>query len=238
MQPAPPPVRELRTYDELARALRLALLAPQLTEENIAAGCERARREALAGIIVRPCDLDQAARWTGASVALGAAIDWPHGFSTTAVKQYAVRDAVRRGAKEISVPMNTGKLLSRQFQYLEMEFLQLTEACHESGAVLVAHVENRYLTDEHKIVACRIAKRAGADFLAASEPSDLALLAQHARDRIQLSYRDERPLDESLDAVFAAWTAGCTRIESVEAAALLQAWKLRIAPPVTSDGAA
>lgn len=210
-----------------------ALVAPELTEEQLASGCERAKRYGVATLTVRPSDLDLAERWIGASLALGAAIDWPHGFSTTAVKQYAVRDALRRGAKAITVTMNTGKMISRQFQYLEMELLQIAEACHENGALLTVNLETQHLSEEHKIVACRVSKRAGADFLATPEPSDISLLGQYTRDRIQLKLRDAATLDAALAGV----ASGCALIETPHAIEILEAWKSRVVPAATQNHA-
>jgi deoxyribose-phosphate aldolase len=211
--------------------MELPLLAPELTEEHIALGVDAAKQQALSTVTVRPSDLDTAARWTGASIILGAAIDWPHGFSTPAVKQYAVRDALRRGAKEITIPMNTGKLISRQFQYLEMELVQIAEACHEAGALLTVNLETERLTEEHKIVACRVSKRAGVDFLATTDISDIAFLAPYTRERIQLKLRDAG----SIDAVLEALAGGCARIESPHAIEILEAWKSRVVPAATHN---
>jgi len=225
--------REPRTYEDLSKMMELPVLAPELTEEQIRSGCDLARRYALATVTVRPSDLDLAERWTGSSIALGAAIDWPHGYSTTAVKQYAARDALRRGAKEITVTMNTGKLISRQFQYLEMELLQIAEACHEVHALLTVNLESGHLSEEHKIVACRIAKRASVDFLATPESLDIPLLRPHAREKVQLKLRDARTLEAALEA----FAAGCTRIETPHAIEILEAWKARIAPGVSQKNA-
>jgi deoxyribose-phosphate aldolase len=213
--------------------MEMALIAPELTEEQIASGCDSAKRHGVATVTVRPSDLDLAERWTGASIALGAAIDWPHGFSTTAVKQYAVRDALRRGAKEITVVMNTGKMISRQFQYLEMELLQIAEACHEVGALLTVNLETQHLSEEHKIVACRLSKRAGADFLATTEPADIALLTQYTRDRIKLKLLGAATLDETLAGI----ASGCGRIETPHAIEILEAWKSRVVPAATQNHA-
>ncbi len=220
-----------RTCEDLATISELPLLDPQLTEEQVAEGCALAKRLCLGAVIVRPSDLDLAARWTGPSIALSAAVDWPHGYSTTATKQYAVRDALRRGAKEVVVTMNTGKLVSRQFQYLEMELVQIADACHEIHASLTVNLESEYLNDEHKIVACRIAKRASVDFLATPNLADIAILRDHARDKIQLKYRAA----ESLEAALEAFAAGCTRIESSHAEPIIEAWKARLVP-AQSDG--
>ncbi len=213
------------TFEELSKAIELPLTAPELTEEAIAAGCALAKRYGLAAVIVRPADLDQAERWMAPAVALGAAVDWPHGYSTTAVKHYAVRDALRRGAREITIPMNGGKLLSRQFQYLEMELLQIVEACSEVHALLTVHLDTGYLTEEHKIVACRVVKRAGADFIACPDARDIPLLREYTRDRAQLKMQGVATLDAALDAL----ALGCARVETANAADILELWKARLA---------
>jgi deoxyribose-phosphate aldolase len=220
---------ELKTeppaLEDLSKIIELPLLAPELTDEQVSAGCSLARRYGLAAVILRPSDLDSAERWIGSGVALGAVIDWPHGYSTTAVKQYAVRDALRRGAKEITVTMNTSKLVSRQFQYLEMELQQLVDACHEAHALLTVNLESQHLNEEQKIVACRVAKRTRADFLATSDLRDIAFLAQYAQDRVQLKLRAAMTLEAALEA----HAAGCKRIETPNAAEILDAWKNHLA---------
>ena len=224
---------EPRTYEDLATICEFPLLDTQLTEEQVAQGCALAKRLCLGAVIVRPSDLDLAERWTGPSIALSTAVDWPHGYSTTATKQYAVRDALRRGAKEIVVTMNTGKLVSRQFQYLEMELVQIADACHETRALLTVNLESEYLTDEHKIVACRIGKRTGVDFLATPNLADIAILRNHSRDKIQLKYRAA----DSLEAALEAFAAGCTRIESSNAEQVMEAWKARLVPAQSGEHA-
>ena len=214
-----------RTLADLAKTLELPLLAPELTDDAIAAGCNLARRHGLAAVIVRPSDLDSSERWSVSPVALGVVIDWPHGYSTTAVKQYAARDALRRGAKEITVTMNTSKLVSRQFQYLEMELLQIVQACHEVRALLTVNLESRYLSEEHKIVACRIVKRVEADFLATPELHDIAFLGQYTLDRVQLKLREVAMLEVALEA----YAAGCKRIETPNPGEILEACKIRLA---------
>ncbi len=213
-----------RTLEELAKTIDLPLTAPELTEEAVAAGCDLAKHYGLAAVVVRPSDLDVAERWIHAPVALGVVVDWPHGYSTTAVKQYAVRDALRRGAAEITLAVNSGKLISRQFQYLEMELLQIAEACHEVRALLTVHLDTAPLTAEHKIVACRVAKRAGADFIACPDARDISLLREYTRDRVQLKAGGVATLDAALEAL----VLGCARVEAAAAAEILESWKVRL----------
>lgn len=221
----------LPTYEDLAGLLEHSLLRPELTETDVARGCDLAKAYRVAAVLVRPADVDLAVNWMkGSAVALGTVAGWPHGSCSTSVKTYAVRDMLRRGAKEIDTVINTGKLVSRQFQYLEMELAQMADACHQAGAVLKASLQNEFLDHELKVVACRIAKRAGVDYLASAAMEDFAVLAEHLRDRARL--KAAGPV-ESLEDALRFRDAGCTRMASENTAAILDAWKARLSEQPT-----
>jgi deoxyribose-phosphate aldolase len=210
---------------DLAGLIDYALTRTQLSEADVARGCELAKQHAVASVIVRPSDVDLAARWmAGSGVQLGSLADSPHGYSTTAAKTYAARDLLRRGVQEIDTVMNTGKLVSRQFQYLETELLQMAEACHQSGALLKVNLESEFLTEELNIIACRIARRAGADYIGTSKLEDVALLLSHSRDRLKI--KCHAPIGD-LERALGFQSAGCARIEIAEPIPVLEAWKAR-----------
>ena len=211
-----------------------SLLRPELSEEQIIAGCETARSYEVASVCVRPCDTDLAVRQLqNSSVRVGSVVGFPHGSSTTAVKLYEARDLLRRGAREIDMVINIGKLISRQFQHVEMELLQMAEACHQQGALLKVIFENAYLTEELKIVACRICTRSGVDFAKTSTgfaPSgytleDLRLMRAHLPESIQLKAADGvRTLEKALEV----YDAGCSRFGATATADILNAWKAQL----------
>jgi deoxyribose-phosphate aldolase len=224
--PAPKPVAN---YADLAGLVECALTRSEFSEEEIARGCEAAKQLQVASVIVRPSDVDLVVRWlTGSAVRLCAPDGSPHGYATTAAKLYAARDLLRRGVQEIDTVMNTGKLVSRQFQYLETELLQMAESCHQSGALLKVNLECEHLTEELKIVACRIARRAGADYLGTDKLEDVALLLSHSRDRLKI--KSSAPVPD-LETALAFRNAGCSRIELAEPAGILEALKTRIETP-------
>lgn len=183
-------------------------------------------------MIVRPSDVDLVARWmSGSPVRFGTLTDSPHGYSTTAAKTYAARDLLRRGVQEIDTVMNTGKLVSRQFQYLETELLQMAEACHQSNALLKVNLESEYLDEELNIIACRIARRAGADYIGTKKLEDVAILQAHSRDRLKIkSYA----LIPDLETALSFRDAGCSRIEISDPGPILQAWKEKLAASPSS----
>ena len=212
---------------DLAGLIDYALTRSQLSEADVARGCELAKQHGIASVIVRPSDVDLAARWmAGSGVRLGTLADSPHGYSTTAAKTYAARDLLRRGVQEIDTVMNTGKLVSRQFQYLETELLQMADACHQSAALLKVNLESEFLTEELNIIACRIARRAGADYIGTSKLEDVPLLLSHSRDRLKI--KCHAPIAD-LDSALAFQSAGCVRIELTEPVGILEAWRQKLA---------
>ncbi len=213
------------TYADLAGLIEYAVTRSELTETDVSRACDLAKQNGAASVIVRASDVDLAARWmTGSGVRLGTLVDSPHGYSTTAAKTYAARDLLRRGVQEIDTVMNTGKLISRQFQYLETELLQMADACHQSAAVLKVNLESEFLTEELNIIACRIARRAGADYIGTNKLEDVAILLSHSRDRLKI--KCHAPIAD-LETALAFRDAGCGRIELAEPVAVLEAWRLR-----------
>jgi deoxyribose-phosphate aldolase len=211
-----------------------SLVRPELTDDEVMAGCELARKYDVATVSVRPCDVEMAARvLAGSAVKVGSLAGFPHGSSTTAVKLYEARDVLRRGAREIDMVLNIAKLRSRQFQYVETELLQMAETCHKEGALLKVIFENAWLTDELKIVACRICGRAGVDFAKTSTgfaPSgytieDLRLMRAHLPESVGLKAAvGVRTLEKAKEV----YEAGCTRFGATATASILDAWKAEL----------
>jgi deoxyribose-phosphate aldolase len=221
-------------YEDLAGLIEFSLLRTELPEEEVARGCELAKSYQITSLVVRPCDVDLVVRsLAGSDVRIGAIVDVPHGYSTTPAKLYAARDLLRRGVRQIDTVLNTSKLISRQFQYLETELLQMAEACGECGASLAVHIESEYLNEELKIVACRVARRAGAEYIATGCIEEFSLLRTHSRERLKIK---SLAAVDGLDAALALRDAGWSRIQLSDPAPLLDAWKQRLAAKIGPPG--
>jgi deoxyribose-phosphate aldolase len=225
------------TYEELAGVLGCTLVAPQLSNEQVLEGLAAARRYGAGAVSVRPCDIDVAVRTLdGSGVRPGAVCGFPHGSATTGTKLYEGRDLLRRGARDVAMVIGISRLLSREFQHVQTELLQMAESCHKEGATFTVILESGWLTDELKIIACACCERAEADFVAlatgfgpAAAAADLQLVRQHLPDEVGL-VGGAVTLDEAL----ALRTAGCARIETASAGAILDEWKSRLTPAPTA----
>lgn len=224
----------LATYDDLAGILDLPLLNPEFSEEQIAAGCTTARALGLASVIVRPTDVELVAGWMKSSAArVGTVIGWPYGNTTTPVKLYEIRDLARRGAREFEAMINIGKMISRQFAYIETEVLQLVRECREADAALKLVIEPSRMALDLRVIAIRIARRAEVDFISVggslsrtrASVEDLGFVCQRAEPLVKVKAAWTATLDDAL----AAWDAGCSRLSTADPDTVLEAWKARLA---------
>ena len=228
--PRPP----LAAYEDFARLIDHSLVRPELTGGQVLEGLELAKRYGVASVSVRPCDMDLAVRTLqGSPVKPGSVAGFPHGSQNTSTKLFEARDLLRRGAREIDMVIAISSLLSREFQHVQTELSQMSEACHKEGAVLKVILENAYLTDELKIIACRCCERAEVDFVKTSTgfaPSgytlaDVKLMRKYLPEEIGVKAAGGL---RTVDQVLEVYEAGCSRIGSTRTAEFLDEWKKRL----------
>ena len=208
----------------------LTLLDPMLAEEQVAAMCERARRYGLACVTVRASDAQLASKWLVETVC-GSFVGGDGGSGTTAAKLYEIRDLLGRGVREFSTVINLGKLVSRQFQYIELELLQMAQQCKESGAKLKVTLEFPQLAQDLRVIGSKILKRAEvhlgrASSSAAVSDDDLKDLAARFGEVVQL---DAGGNVTTLDEARRLYRLGCVRFTSRDPWLMLEAWKRELA---------
>ena len=232
---APDPRPPLASLSDVAALLDLSLLQPELSSAQVLQALETAKRSGIASVTVRPCDLDLAVRiLQGSSVQPGSVVGFPHGSHTTAAKLYEGRDLLRRGARELDMVIGSPNLLSREFQHVQTELMQMSEACRREGALLKVILETGYLTDDLKIIACGCCERAEVDFVSTSTgfgPSgytlnDLSLLRSNLPEEIRLKAEGEI---RTVDQIVELYQVGCSRAGTRFAAAVLDDWNTRSA---------
>jgi deoxyribose-phosphate aldolase len=216
------------TYDSLASILELTLLGPALTADEVDEGCRTAREYGIAAVVVRPCDVEMVSRWMrGSSVKVASVAGYPYGISTTSAKLYEGRDLLRIGVQELDFVLSPAGLMSRNFQHVETELMQIVRSAHEAGAKLTAVCNNRIVSNDLKIIATKICKRVEADSIAIqhSDP-DLQLIKPLLKDLLRLKRSDAVI---TLDEALASRHAGYSRVTTPNVAPILDAWKQRLA---------
>ncbi|MEO8657853.1 MAG: deoxyribose-phosphate aldolase [Bryobacteraceae bacterium] len=225
----------LTRYEDVAKMIDHSLLRPELTDAQVEEGCRIGREYGVASMTLRPADVDLGVRlMEGSGVKVGTVAGFPHGSSTTATKLYEARDAMRRGAKEVDMVINIGKMLSRQFQYVEMEVLQMAQACREGGALLKVIFENSFLTEDLKVIACKICNRCEVAFAKTSTgyseggatTEDLKLMRRFCAPDVAIKAAGGV---RTLARLLEVYEIGVTRVGATATVTILEDWKAHLA---------
>ena len=205
------------TPKDIAKMLDHSTLQPWLTEDDIRHGCEVALKYDTASVCARPCDvpiLNEMLKGSGVKVC--TVIGFPHGAHQTAIKVAEAKQALAEGCEELDMVLNIGKLKHGDADYVESEIRQLAETAHAASAILKVILETCYLTEEEKILACRLSEKAGADFVKTSTGygsagctiEDLKLMRANVSEAVRIKgsggIRD-------LDTVLSARAVGASR---------------------------
>jgi deoxyribose-phosphate aldolase len=162
-------MKESPSLASLAKMIDHSLLHPTMTDDEIQAGCQIARRYQVATVCVKPYAVAMAKTALARSdVEVCAVIGFPHGNSTTAIKVAETERAILDGATEIDMVINIGKVLGGDWDYVRAEVSTVNQACLDHGALLKVIFETDYLGDEHIIALCRICSQAQVAFVKTS----------------------------------------------------------------------
>jgi deoxyribose-phosphate aldolase len=183
------------TEEKVAKTIDHSLLRPELTVDEVLAGCRLAAAYQVASVCCRPLDVGRCRdALAGSGVLVGTVVGFPHGASTTAVKAFEAERALDEGAVELDMVLPIGWLRSGEDGDVREDIAAVVDVAHPRGAVVKVILENAYLTDEQKVRGCRLSEKAGADFVKTSTgfaPSgstmdDLRLMRASVSDRVKV----------------------------------------------------
>lgn len=219
------------TYEQLAKVIDHSLLRPELTEADVLAGCELAARYHVATVCVKPCDVTLAKEaLKDSDVIVSTVVGFPHGSSVTSIKLAEAQQAMDDGALELDMVINIGKLRSGQHDYVREDIRAICDAAHARGVKVKVIFENAYLTDEEKIIACRLSEEAGADWVKTSTGfapggatlEDLRLMRANVSERVQVKAAGGV---RTLPALLEVIDTGATRCGATATATILDDFK-------------
>ncbi|MFQ6615852.1 MAG: deoxyribose-phosphate aldolase [Fidelibacterota bacterium] len=151
----------------IASLIDHTLLKPDATREEIRQLCEEARTYGFASVCVNPVHVRFCAReLKGGSIPVCTVIGFPLGGTVTAAKVAETREAWKDGAREFDMVLNIGALKEGDLKAVEMDIRRVVEAA--AGSVVKVIIEASLLTDQEKVSACRLAEKAGAQFVKTS----------------------------------------------------------------------
>lgn len=152
---------------KLAGMIDHTLLKADATPEAVRRLCAEARQWRFASVCVNGSYVELAAReLAGSGVKVCTVVGFPLGAASSAAKAAEARDAVERGADEVDMVLNVGRLKAGDDAYVRDDVAAVRKAA--GGRTLKVILETCLLTDAEKERACRICREAGADFVKTS----------------------------------------------------------------------
>lgn len=172
---------------DVAQYIDHTLLKPEATAQQVEQLCREALEYGFASVCVNPTYVRLAARLLrGSRVETCTVAGFPLGTHLPEIKAAEARRAIREGAREIDMVINIGALKSGNDELVFRDIQAVVEACVDGRALCKVIIECALLTDDEKVRACRIAKRARADYVKTSTgfasggatAADVALMSQ------------------------------------------------------------
>jgi deoxyribose-phosphate aldolase len=145
------------------------LLKPEATARQIEMLCLEAKEYSFASVCVNSVFVPLALELlNGTKVKVCTVVGFPLGASLPQVKEFEAREALQRGAQEIDMVLHIGALKHRDLVAVFEDISDVATVCHDHDALCKVIIETALLSEEEKILACLLAKRAGADFVKTS----------------------------------------------------------------------
>jgi deoxyribose-phosphate aldolase len=231
------------TYTQLSKMIDHSLLHPTMTDSEILAGLEIAKKYNVATACVKPYLIPMAKEiLAGSDVLICPVIGFPHGNSTTEIKVIEAEAAAKAGGQEIDMVINIGKALGGNWDYVSKEIQLINEAVTKHGAILKVIFENDYLQDEHIIKLCQICTSLSIAFVKTSTgygfvkgPNGLysykgatiphlKLMREHSGPNVQIKAAGGI---RTLDDLLLVRSLGVTRVGATATVAMMEEAKAR-----------
>ncbi len=156
------------TPAELASYIDHTLLRPEAPTAAFDKLCQEAAAYKFCSVCVNSSRVAYVARkLQGTGVKVCSVVGFPLGAMTSRSKAFETRDAISEGAAEIDMVINVGWLKSGDYAAVE-EDIRAVRRATRGTTILKVILETVLLTQEEKVMACQLAKKAGADFVKTS----------------------------------------------------------------------
>ena len=161
--------QEYPKYDaSYAKYMDHTVLKPATVKSTVERFCEEAIEYGFASVCVNPTHVRLVAeKLKGTKVKTCCVIGFPLGANTTYIKKMEAMEAVESGAQEVDMVINIGALKDKDYDLVYEDIKAVVNAAHPKAHVKVI-IETSALTDEEKVKACELAKKAGTDFVKTS----------------------------------------------------------------------
>lgn len=153
---------------DLAKMIDHTILKADATEKEVEKLCKEALEYNFASVCINPSMVEKAASiLKDSDVKVCTVIGFPLGATTSEVKAFETDDVIKKGATEVDMVINVGKLKDGDLNYVKKDIEAVVNAA-KGRALTKVIIETCLLTDEEKVTACKLSKEAGADFVKTS----------------------------------------------------------------------
>ena len=228
----------------IAKMIDHSLLHPTLTDQDLIAGCELAKKYDVASVCIKPYAIPLAReQLKGSDVFVSTVIGFPHGSHKVEVKVHEAELALNDGAIELDMVINIGKVLGKDWDYIHQELKAMNDLAVSRGALLKVIFETDFVAaDELRIKLCHICSEIGVAFVKTStgynyvKQADGQMAYLGASDPVLNLMRRECPISvqvkaagkvKTLDDVLRVRLLGVTRVGATTTADILEEAKQR-----------
>ncbi len=142
------------------------LLTQTATWDEIRAICDDAVFYGTASVCIPPSFVKKAKEYVGDKMKICTVIGFPNGYSTSEVKVFETRQALKDGADEIDMVISIGTVKEGKYDRVLKEIRDIKAVC--GSHILKVIIETCLLTDEEKINLCHVVTDSGADYIKTS----------------------------------------------------------------------
>lgn len=152
----------------MAKLIDHTALKADTTKEQIEKLCAEAKEYGFFSVCVNPTWVKASADLLkGSDVKVCTVIGFPLGTATSETKAFETRDAIQKGAHEVDMVINIGKLKDGDDEAVEQDIHSVVKAANGKALVKVI-IETCLLTEEEKVRACKLSVKAGANYVKTS----------------------------------------------------------------------
>lgn len=222
-----PLAKAVITSETMAKAIDHTLLKPDARQSDLDTLAQEALTHGFGAVCVNSCHVKRVYDiLKDSSVHVCAVVGFPLGAAHTKAKACEVEAAIEDGAMELDMVLNIGALKSGDFKTAQTD-IQAVRRAAGPDRILKVIIETCLLTEKEKVLACKIAMSADADFVKTStgfssggaSTADVRLMKQIVGGSMRIKASGGI---KDWDTAAAMIQAGASRIGTSSGVAILQ----------------
>lgn len=156
--------------NELAGIIDHTNVKPTATTEDIKRLCNEAIKYGFKCVVINPTYVPLAVKLLkNYEVSVCSTVGFPLGVTLPEAKACEARILAENGCKELDMVINLSALKSKDYAAVKNDIKAVVDIKRSHPDLIIkVIIETGYLTDEEKVVACKLCKETGADFVKTS----------------------------------------------------------------------